>query len=765
MIEVFRVGDQSAIAVAQTVKNWLQEARQRMPAGVELSYWRDWSRIVEARLNTLLKNAAQGGALIFLLLAMFLRFSVAVWVCVGIPISFMGAIALMPEFGVTVNIVSLFAFILVLGIVVDDAIVTGENIYTHLKKTSDTTRAAIRGTQEVAIPVTFGVLTTVAAFLPLAMIEGARGKIFAQIPMIVIPVLLFSLIESKLILPAHLKHVKVHGEDTQSLNALVRVQRRIAAGLEYFVDRFYQPLLSAVLRQRYFTLSVFVGVFIILSSLLYSGWLQFTFFPRVQSETASARLSMPVGTPFSITASHVDRIARAAEQLREKYTDAETGQTVITNIFSVAGQSGGEGVAQSHLGRVIFEIIAPEERTLAITSSELVHEWRRSIGVIPGVRDLSFRAEIGRAGSPIDIQLEGGSFEELAAISGQIKTRLAQYPGVFDITDNFESGKEEIQLSIRPEAELLGLTMEDLARQVRQAFFGHEAQRIQRGREDIRVMVRYPETERRSLANLESMRIRAPTGEEVPFSYVAEAKMGRSFYSINRINRNRTLNITADVNKESANIGAIKADLLSFVPEIVNRYPGVRFSLEGEAREQKESFTSLFAGVLFVLFAVYALLAIPFRSYVQPAIVMSVIPFGLMGAILGHMMLGMDLSILSVMGMLALSGVVVNDSLVLVDYVNRRRREGMGLAEALRTAGRARFRPILLTSLTTFAGLLPLIFEQSTQAQFLIPMAVSLGFGVLLGTFVTLLLVPINYLILEDLRTLIRGRTLKLSRT
>ena len=750
VVDVYRTGEQSAIEISRATKEYIAEVSARMPPGVEISYWRDRARIVKARLNTLVKSAMQGGLLIFLLLTLFLRFSVALWVCVGIPISFMGALALMPELGVTINIVSLFAFILVLGIVVDDAIVTGENIYNHLKITSNPTTAAIRGTHEVAVPVTFGVLTTAAAFLPLAVMEGQRGQIFAQIPVIVIPVLLFSLVESKLILPAHLKHLRVHGDQDRRHNILVRLQRRVATGLETAILKIYRPVLSAALRQRYFTWSLFVAVAIVILTLVFSGRMGFVFFPRVQSETARAGVTMAPGTPFEITAKHVERISLAAQTLRDKYVDAQTGKSVIKGILATAGDNG-----RTNRGRVWFEIVAPEQRTVDVTSSEIVREWRSLMGSIPGAQELTYRAEIGRGGDPINVQLTGPDFDQLSVVAEQVKQRLKQYPGVFDISDTFEEGKEEIQLSIKPDAELLNVSVSRLARQVRQAFFGEEAQRIQRGREDVRVMVRYPESERRSYNNLASMRIRTPSGVEVPFSEVAIATVDRGYSTIKRVDRNRAVNVIADVDKETSDVEAIKADLVGFLSTLSERHPGIRHSLEGEAREQQESFRSLRLGVVFVLFVVYALLAIPFKSYIQPLIVMSVIPFGVVGAVLGHMLLDMTLSIMSVMGMLALSGVVVNDSLVLVDYVNRRLREGVMLSDAITRAGVARFRPVLLTSLTTFAGLTPLIFEKTTQAQFLIPMAVSLGFGVLFATFITLILIPVHYQILEDIKNLL----------
>ncbi len=755
-IDVFRAGNQSAITVADEVKNYLQDAQLTMPENVSLGYWRDRSRTVKARLQTLNESAFQGGLLVILLLALFLRPSVAFWVFIGVPVSFMGGLAMMPTIGVTINLISLFAFILVLGIVVDDAIVTGENIYSHMRRNKDRVQAAIEGTQEVAIPVTFGVLTTVAAFMPLLMIEGVRGKIFAQIPMIVIPVLLFSLIETKLVLPAHMKHLNFHKQDKPNL--LSRLQRKVADGLEWMIRHWYQPFLSACMRQRYLTVSVFLGTAIIVFSLVTAGHVKFIFFPRIQSEVATASLVMPNGTPFEVTQKHIDRINQAALALQQEHVDSETGLSVVEGIMSVAGSAGGGANAQSHIGRVMFEITPPEERALQITSRELVMQWRRAIGDIPGAKELNFRAEIGRGGAPISVQLSGSDFERLRLAASITKNKLAAYPGVEDITDTFESGKQELMLAIKPAAEQLGLTLSDLATQVRQAFFGFEIQTIQRDRDDVRVVVRYPQSERQSLDNLQTMMIRTPAGSTVPFAEVADAQMGRGFSSITRVDRKRTVNIEADVDKENTDVEAIKRELMEELPELLAGFPDISYSLEGEAREQRDSFGSLKTGIIFVLCVIYALLAIPLRSYVQPIAVMLVIPFGVVGAILGHVIMGMNLSIMSYMGMLALAGVVINDSLVLVDFVNKRRLEGLKVISAVTVAGVARFRAILLTSLTTFFGLMPLIFEKSTQAQFLIPMAVSLGFGIMFATLITLILIPCNYVILEDIKSLFSNK-------
>lgn len=770
MVEVYRVGNQNAIDVADAVKGYIEQKRAQLPEEITITYWRDRSQIVKARLQTLIDNAIQGGILILILLTLFLRPAVAFWVCLGIPVSFLGGVLMMPYLGVSLNIISLFAFILVLGIVVDDAIVTGENVYSHFKRHGDALRASIEGTKEVAVPVTFGILTTIAAFVPLMLVEGRRGQIFLQIPLIVIPVLLFSLVESKIILPAHLKHLKSKSEPKGGIvgqiltrlhlrtlgQLLGRSQRAVADGFEEFVFRFYRPMLASAIRQRYFTISLFFGVSILIIATVMSGWMRFIFFPRVQSEVARAGLLMPAGTPFEVTTTHINRMTQMAQRLQEKYIDPTSGESLILNILSSVGSSGGSGAGRANVGRVWFEIESPEKRKVDVTSSQLVREWRQMIGPIPGAETVSYRAEIGRSSDPIDIKLSGNNFEQLQLVAEQVKLQLQTYPTIFDISDSLSDGKEELQLSIKPEAEVLGVSLANLAQQVRQGFFGFEVQRIQRGRDDVGVVVRYPAKERQSLDYLYNMMIRTSSGAMVPFAEVAEIQPGRSPASINRIDRRRTVNVTADLNKETANIPAIKKDIDELLEGVLVNFPGIKYSFEGEERERRESFQTLYWGLGFVLFVIYGLLAIPFRSYLQPLIVMISIPFGVVGAIIGHWIMGMDLTIMSFMGMLALTGVVVNDSLVLVDYINRRLREGIPLLEAVQQAGVARFRPVMLTSLTTFAGLMPLIFEKSTQAQFLIPMAVSLGFGVLFATFATLIAVPVNYLILNDVAQLYR---------
>mgnify|MGYP000017614046 CR=1 FL=1 len=751
-IDVYRIGQQSAIEVAAAVRNYIEEQQDLLPEGFDLSFWDDDSQIVKNRIATLTTSALQGGILVLALLTLFLRPSIAFWVFIGIPVSFMGAFILMPVFGVTLNIMSLFGFILVLGIVVDDAIVTGENIYTKLKTAKSGEEAAILGTQEVATPVTFGILTTVAAFLPLAFIEGNRGALFSQIPVVVIPVLLFSLIESKFVLPSHLKHLKLRSEKEKK-SKLSLLQQRFADGFEQTIIKYYQPLLKRAVMHKTTTLLGFIAVFLVILSLIMSGWTKFIFFPRIPSETIRASITLPAGTPFEVTNKHIIKMADKAQELQQKYIEPSTNKSVIINILASTGGRGGS----SNSGSVRFEITPPESRELAITSGELLREWRNLIGTIPGAETISFRAEIGRSSDPIDVQLAGSSLNTLQVVAEKVKERLATYPTVFDIADSLSNGKQELQIELTEQGKALGLTRTSVSNQVRQAFFGAQVQRIQRGRDDVRVMVRLPLEERRTTADLEDILINTPSGGLVPLSHVATLIPGTSPSTITRINLYRTVSITADIEKTNTNMTILQADLRAYMDELVAQYPSVSYTLEGEAKEQSDSFGSLGWALMFVFFIIYALLAIPFKSYLQPIVVMSIIPFGMVGSVVGHWIMGMELTIMSVLGMLALIGVIVNDSLVLVDFINKKRLEGMAVMEAVLTAGAARFRPVMLTSLTTFIGLMPLLFEQSTQAQFLIPMAVSLGFGILFGTFITLILVPVNYLIMERLINLVKG--------
>lgn len=759
LIEVYRVGDQNALSIAESVRNYIAEQQPLLPVGMSLSFWNDRSKVLKSRLKTLTDNAIQGGVLVLILLSLFLRPSIAFFVFLGIPISFMGAFIIMPFLDITLNIISLFGFILVLGIVVDDAIVTGENIYSHMQKAESGMDAAILGTKEVAVAVTFGVLTTIAAFMPFAFIDGARGAIFAQIPAIVVPVLLFSLIESKFILPAHLRFLKLRTA-THKPNAFSRWQQNFADGFERIILNMYRPVLEKALHYRYTILAAFVGILIITLAFVFSGWMRFTFFPRVPSETARVTLTMPTGTNFNITDQHVERMVNAALELQKKYTNEQTGESIIVNILSSTGTNSGA----SHEGRVRFETIAPEDRSSVnddtIGMIDLVTQWRKMIGPIKGAQSLSYRAEIGRGGDPINVQLSAQSKEQMQAASIKIKEQLKKYPGVFDISDNLSDGKDELQISLKPLGEALGISRNLIIRQVRQAVLGIEVQNFQRGREEIPVRVRLPLAQRDSIADLKNLEIDISTTSQqrkIPLSQVADIRIVAGPSAVYRTDYQRTANVIADIDKTQVNTTVLNRDIVDFLTQLKLDFPQVEFTLKGEAEEQSDSFGSLQWGLIFVFFAIYALLAIPFQSFFQPLIVMSVIPFGAIGAIFGHWLLGMDLTIMSLLGLLALIGVVVNDSLVLVSFVNQKVEAGQGVKQAVLTAGIARFRPVILTSITTFVGLLPLLFEQATQAQFLIPMAVSLSFGIIFATAITLILIPVNYLIIEDIKHFLKS--------
>jgi multidrug efflux pump subunit AcrB len=771
VVQVFRVGNQSSLDIAAAVKKYVDEASPRMPEGIVLTVWQDQSAYLTSRLDLLMRNGQTGFILVFLILALFLQFKLAIWVSLGIPMSFLGTIWLMPELDVSISLISLFAFIVVLGIVVDDAIVVGENIYSHRKKSGGGVKGAIQGAQEVAIPVVFAVLTTVAAFYPLTSIPGNTGKIMRVIPLIVIPTILFSLVESLLILPCHLRNLKPHDETPKFFIARIwkNFQSKFANGLENFVHFYYKPALEIALGYRYATVALGVLIFCLTMGFVQGGWIKFNFFPAVESDNVAAMLVMPEGTSAQVTEKYVRKIESAAIELRDKLAeDNSKGEDLIRHMLASVGeqpyrtaQSMAAGRAKTsfsggHLGEVHMEVAPSEDRDL--TGQEIANMWREMVGPIPGAEEVTFTSSLFSPGEAINVQLAGNDIEQLGKASEALKLKLAEFPGVVEIKDSFQGGKRELKLKLLPEAEAYGLTTAMLARQVRQSFFGEEAQRIQRGREEIKVMVRFPEEERTTLNTLEEMRLRTPSGVEIPLSSVAVLEMDRGFSTIKRADRQRTINVTADVDSTKANANEITALLVNDVlPQILKDHDGVSYSFEGERREQGETIGGLIKGFILALFMIYALLAIPFKSYIQPVIVMCAIPFGIIGAILGHLVIGMDLTVLSVFGIVALTGVVVNDSLVMVDFVNRRREEHAEIHAAIREAGAARFRPILLTSLTTFAGLTPLLLEKSVQAKFLVPMAVSLGFGVIFATFVTLFLVPCGYFILEDIVSFVKG--------
>jgi len=757
MVAVFRVGDQKPLEISGLVKNYVEEKKDILPDSVHIATWNDFSEIYRSRLNLLLRNAAIGLVLIFLVLGLFLQIRLALWVMLGIPISFLGAILFMPSFDVSINMLSLFAFILALGIVVDDAIIVGENVFTHRGEDRSYMDASINGALEVARPVIFSVLTTVAAFLPLMFISGTMGKFIRVIPFVVVPILLVSLIESLVILPAHLSIGRTINSTRGILGFIDRTRKKFSSALLDFINGPYERFLSRCIQHRYVTVAAAIALLFITVGLIGGGLVKFEFMPKVDADFITASIDMPVGTPVDDTEkAHNYVVQKAMDTIAEFDRDLHEGKSILRHIFSLVGStiiyghSGESTQSGSHYSEIILMLTQSEERD--IKSAAVARKWRDVARDVPGADSVTFKFDLVRFGENIDIRLAHDDFDVLASAASRIKEALATYPGVSDIDDNYSRGKRELILKLRPEARTLGITEEDLGRQVRAAFFGSEALRIQRGRDEVKVMVRYPEGERKSIGNLESLRIRSRDGAVIPFSQAASVQAGRGFTEINRTDRKRVINITGSVDSQVANTKDILTDLeASVLKAVVTDYPGLHYDLAGEEKERKESMESMVRGFLMALFLIYTLLAVPFRSYLQPFIVMSAIPFGFVGAILGHLIMGFDLSILSMFGMVALTGVVVNDSLLLISFINTKREEGKELREAIVEAAKRRFRPIILTSLTTSLGLTPIILEKSMQAQFLIPMAVSLGFGILFATFITLLLVPSLYLVLEDL--------------
>lgn len=775
MIQVFRTGNQSAIAISDAVIDYVDRTSQVLPEGVTMNYWQDDTSYLRSRLSLLLSNGFFGLLLVVGTLALFLRLSLAFWVAVGIVISFLGALWLMPMLGVSINLLSLFGFILVLGIVVDDAIVVSENIheYQHLNKDANLLDIAIAAVQEVGRPVTFAVCTTIAAFLPLATAPGSIGEILSVIPLVVIPTLVFSLIESLLVLPSHLGH-RPHWYDLlrKPLGFFYRFQAWFNSGVQYFIHQVYAKILQKALHYRYATWAAGLGILIASIGIIAGGWLRFQVFPPVEGDNLAAIVNMPQGTSAEETARIVQRVEDAALELQKQLDDQYDfgAPSIFRHMMTTIGQqpyaktqAQGAGdyvltLTSGHLGEVHIELLPSEDRP-GTSSEKMALKWKELVGELPGVKDVTFTASLFSAGAPIEFQVEGENYDLLNRAVRDVKNKLAEFDGVYSIADSFDQAKKEILIRLKPRGVNLGLTPFVIGQQVRRSFFGDEAQRVQRGNEEIRIMVRYPLEERESLYSLETMMIRLPDGSEVPFTEVAEAELGEGLNTITRVDGRRIINVTASVDSTKVTANEVVSSLNNsggFFDQLKSRYPGIEFGFEGEAAEQKELMGGIIQGFPLAAMIIFALLAIPFKSYLQPFIVMSAIPFGLVGAVLGHLIMNMELTIMSVFGIVALSGVVVNDNLVLVDFINRHRDRGGNILDAAKNAGIARFRPILLTSLTTFAGLTPLILETSVQAKFLIPMAVSLAFGVMFATMISLVLVPSLYLILNDITSLAR---------
>ena len=758
-LRVLASGGQNELATAAAVKEFISKRTESLPDGVAMEMWVDRSYYLKGRLELMLTNLFQGAILVFLALTLFLRLKVAAWVIVGIPVAFFGAIALMPlgPWPVTINMISLFGFILVLGIVVDDAIIIGESIYTEIRSEGHTLDNVIKGAQKVAVPATFGVLTTIAAFAPMLFVDGIFAPFFIAMSMVVVLCLIFSLIESKLILPAHLVHANIPPVDEEKIFApyntvaiwrwparfLQRFQRRFQHAFKSFIDNHYKLWLERVVDNRGLTLAVFASVLVLTFGLLKSPLLRTVLFPEVPGDFVIMNLEMQDGT--------------AAEERNAVVNRLEDSILGINDSFIAENPDANEPInhvgafTQGDTGGVIFaELDKDENRKLQY--DDVSKLWREAAGEIPGVKTLTFSGGGGLGGgAPISFALTGENIETLRAAGNDLVEKLGEYEGIFDITNSLDAGGREIRLRIKPEAEALGLTMVSLGRQVRQAFYGEEAQRIQRGKDELKVMVRYPQEDRRSISDLENMRIRTPSGDEVPFSSVADVEYAKAYSAIRRLDRKRTANVTADIDREKVEPAEVVKDVTeNYLPDLLARYPGVGYALSGASQDEVALATSLMYASVAALFLIYALIAIPLHSYAQPLIIMSVIPFGVIGAAIGHIVMGRAISMFSLFGLIALAGVVVNDSLIMVDFINKARAQGVRLKEAVIQSGTKRFRAIILTSLTTAAGLMPIMFEKSVQAQYIQPMAISMAYGIVFATVITLFLIPALYMLLID---------------
>lgn len=739
-LEVYRVGEQTPIGVSDAVRSAMVEIERGLPPGINWVINRDRSEIYRQRLELLLKNAFLGLTLVVVLLGMFLEFRLAFWVTMGIPISFLGCFLFLPMFDVTINIMSMFAFIVALGIVVDDAIVVGENIFEYRQGGMSAMQAAIIGARDVLLPVTFSILTNIVAFLPLCFVPGVMGKIWRVIPIVVITVFSISWIEALLILPCHLAHGK---QKSAHLGFLGMLQHTFSRGLHGVINKFYMPFLDVCIRFRLVTVTISLAVLIVILGYVFSGRIGLILMPRVESDVAFVTATLPYGSPVSKAEEVSQRLVTAAELTVE----ANGGEKLSEGIFSLIDEN---------VVEVTVYLTDPDVRSISTT--ELTQLWREQVGAIPGLESLRFEADRGGPGrgAALTVELSHRDIDVLDRASEALAAELADFSNVKDIDDGYTPGKRQLDYSLTDEGHSLGLTQQALARQLRNAFYGAEAVRQQRGRNEIKVKVRLPREQRVRQYDLEELLIRTPQGTDVPLAQIARVEPGRAYTTISRRNGRRTVTVTANVEPMSQT-SQVQATLETEVlPDLARRFPGLAYGWEGRQQDMKESTTSLFNGLILALFAIYALLAVPFRSYYQPIIVMIAIPFGIVGAVLGHIIMGYALSLMSMMGIVALCGVVVNDSLVLIDYANRQRRDGASPSEAIHQAGGRRFRPILMTTLTTFGGLAPMIFETSRQARFMIPMAISLGFGILFATSISLVIVPCLYLMAEDVREFFR---------
>lgn len=736
-LEVFVTSSPDVLKTDHSVRQWLEDVQGRLPPGVELVMWRNQTDPFRYRVETLLSNGFGGLLLVFALLLVFLRPLLAMWVCVGIAVAFLGCLWLLQYASVSLNMVSLFSFILILGIVVDDAIIVGESIHAHQSRGDGGDIGAVHGAVGVMKPVMFAVISTMIFFVPMYFFPGDMANIAGDIPTVVILALTFSLIECLLILPAHLAHMPPVRPSRNALLARLEVLReRCADSLLAFAANVYRPFLRRCLSANLLTLSLFFMGLVLSLAIYAGGWMRAGFFPSMTSDWVYAKIQLEEGGPFQDTLAVMNQVEAAAIRLRERLNSDPDPQVPGHVVGHINARS------EDNRVRVLLEV-----NNVGVDAAAIAELWRDEIGELPEVKDFKLDYTFNEIGKPIVLVVAASQLAVLEQAGALLQTELESYPGVFNVANTMQSPRQEIELGLKPAAENLGITLADLALQVRRAFHGAEAQRIPRAREDVKVMVRYPEQERVATESLREMRIRTPDGREVPFDVVAEVRYVPGYQRIERLQRKRTMEVSAEVVPGSSVPREVVDTILrERLPEWRSLFPDLSVELDGELQEEQEFSVAFFKYMLLAMLIIYGLMAIPFRSYWQPFLILTAVPFGIMGAILGHMLLDERVSMMSLLGVLACSGVVVNDNLVLIDRVNQLRANGHSALESLLQGAQDRFRPIILTSLTTFIGLLPMMLEDSPQAAFLQPMIISLAFGVLLATGVTLVLVPALYL-------------------
>ncbi|MFK8048695.1 MAG: efflux RND transporter permease subunit [Halioglobus sp.] len=732
----------NTLATSEVVQAWVETVKPQLPPGVEVFMWQDAAVPFKGRVETLLKNGIGGLVLVFLVLVFFLRPLLAMWVCIGITVAFMGTLFLLQYTGVSLNMISLFSFVLILGIVVDDAIIVGESIHSAQVSGESGAAGAISGARGVLKPVMFAVISTMIFFVPMFFMPGNMADVAKSIPVVVIIALAFSLIECLWILPSHLANMAPPKPSRfQWLRRLESIREKCAQSMLDFARNVYRPFLALCLKYNLLVSAIFLVTLLISLGLYGGGWIRSGFFPSINSDYVEAEITMHEGGAYSETLRVLSQVEAAAIELKAQIngdSEAISGEPVIGHIFSRG---------RENQVRVVMEGLSSD-----LDTAQLADRWREAIGDLGEVENYNLDYTINEVGKPIKLVVASASLEDLQNVTDELRLALETYDGVFNINDTLQAPKEEIVLGLKPAAENLSVTLVDLARQVREAFYGAEAQRVPRAKEDVRVMVRYPENERLSVENLSEMRVRTPAGKEVPFDTVGKVDYMPGYLTIDRLNRKRTIEISADVFGGGVAPRAIISEVLNRNLDRWKRdYPGILIALDGELEEESEFLSAMLKYMGLAMLIIYALMAIPFRSYFQPLLVLTAVPFGIMGAIFGHLILNWQISMFSLLGVIACAGVVVNDNLVLIDRINQLRSAGNSVLESLLQGGENRFRPIILTSLTTFIGLLPIMFETSVQAQFLIPMVTSLAFGVLFATGVTLLLVPCLYLMGEQI--------------